>query len=369
MICARRWIPLFLITFFSYVVCFGEEPAAKARGLTRSLVVAKQGYFPVAIRLQDGRIAVVLRGGAGHLGLQGRLDMVFSSDDGRTWMPPQVVVDSPVDDRNPALGQARDGTLVVGFWRTAQYDDQGRYAPNSDKPVSTWVTRSCDGGKIWSEATAIDVAEFGWGSPFGKIVTMPDGSMVMAIYGGQRRKPGQQVKPDRDHSYVYRSADNGQTWKYLAEIGDGKQQLNETALLRLSSGKLIAAIRSRAGDVWLSDSADGGRTWTTTRPLTPRSVHPADLIELDGGRVLLVVGNRVGPFGVLGLVSDRQQQFDWPQRFTLVDDAVSGDCGYPSSVKLAGGRALTFYYATRAKDHPEWGVHCGAVVFNVPPAP
>ena len=33
-------------------------------------------------------------------------------------------------------------------------------------------------------------------------LTMPDGSMLMAIYGGQRRKPGQPVQPDRDHSYV-----------------------------------------------------------------------------------------------------------------------------------------------------------------------
>jgi BNR repeat-like domain len=364
---ARRWMPFVLLVLLSCMVYAAEEPVPKAGGLARSLVVGKQGYFPVAVRLQDGRIAVVLRGGAGHLGIQGRLDMVFSDDNGRTWTPPTVVVDSPVDDRNPALGQARDGTLVVGFWRTARYDDQGKYAPGSDKPTGTWGTRSRDGGKTWSEPTEIDVAQFGWGSPFGKIVTMPNGTLLMAVYGGQRRKPGEKVQPDRDHSYIYGSADNGQSWKYLSEIGDGKQQLNETALLRLSSGKLMAALRSRAGDVWLSESTDDARTWSATKPLTPRSVHPADLIELDDGRVLLVVGNRVGPFGVLGLVSDRQQQFDWSRRFTLVDDALSGDCGYPSSVKLAGGLALTVYYATRAKEHPEWGVHCGAVVFDVPP--
>src|SRR5881275_2248331 len=98
----------------------GGEP--KPPGLERSLVVQGQGYFPVALRLRDGRIAVVLRGGAGHLGIRGRLDMVFSADEGKTWTRPTLVVDSPVDDRNPALGQARDGTLVVGYWRTANYD-------------------------------------------------------------------------------------------------------------------------------------------------------------------------------------------------------------------------------------------------------
>ncbi len=68
------------------------------------------------------------------------------------------------------------------------------------------------------------------------------------------------------------------------------------------------------------------------------------------------------------MVSDRRQQFDWSQRFTLVDDAASLDCGYPSSVKLGDGRALTLYYATRSKEHPEWSVHCGAVAFEVPSA-
>src|SRR3954470_22162369 len=78
--------------------------------LERSLVISGQGYFPVALRLHDGRIAVTLRGGAAHLGIQGRLDMVFSSDEGKSWTRPSLVVDSPGDDRNPALGQARDSS-------------------------------------------------------------------------------------------------------------------------------------------------------------------------------------------------------------------------------------------------------------------
>jgi len=99
----------------------------------------------------------------------------------------------------------------------------------------------------------------------------------------------------RTDSHIYQSADNGQTWSYFAEIGDGKQQLNETALLRLSSGKFLAAIRSRAGDVWLSESLDGARTWSQPKLLTPPAIHPADLIELEDGRALLVMGNRAGP--------------------------------------------------------------------------
>lgn len=330
----------------------------------RSLVIGGQGYFPVAVKLRDGRIGVVLRGGAEHLGIGGRLEIVSSADDGKTWSKPTVVVDSPADDRNPAFGQAADGTLVVGFWRTETYDEKGKYDPKLDKPRTTWATRSTDGGKTWSEPAAIDVSDIGLGSPFGRIISLADGALLMAIYGYEVRPAGDKNDSNRNHSYVYRSTDHGQTWKRISEIGDGKLQLNETSLLQLPSGKIHAAARSRAGEVWLAESGDAGRSWSSPRQLTPVNVYPADLCLLADGRMLMTLGNRVGPFGVLGIVSDREGQFDWDRRFNLVTDAISRDCGYPSSVALGDGRVLTAYYATRVTEHPEWRVHCGALIYR-----
>ncbi len=117
-----------------------------------------------------------------------------------------------------------------------------------------------------------------------------------------------------------------------------------------------------------TESADDGRTWAPLRPLTPVNIHPPDLCLLADGRVPLTMGNRIGPFGVIGMVGDAHGHFDWEQRFALVTDAVSADCGYPSSVALPDGRVVTLYYATRAKDHPDWAVHAGAVLYR-PPAP
>jgi hypothetical protein len=332
----------------------------------RTLVIAGQGHFPVALRLQDGRIAALFRGPGNHLGIDGRLDMVFSSDEGKTWTAPSVVVDSPLDDRNPAFGQASDGTLVVGFWRIATYDDQGKYNPKLDKPRSTWITRSRDGGATWQAPRQIDVSDIGLGSPYGRIVTLPGGAMLMAIYGEEVRPHGEEVANDRSHSYVYRSEDQGQSWKRLSEIGDGKLQLNETSLLRLPDGRILAAVRARATDLWTAESTDEGKTWSAPVKLTPANVHPGDLCLLTDGRVLLTVGDRVGPFGVLGMVSDSAGRFDWNKRFTLINDARSGDCGYPSSVQLKDGQALTLHYATRVLSHPDWKVHCGAVRYTLP---
>ncbi|GIW78880.1 MAG: hypothetical protein KatS3mg105_0687 [Gemmatales bacterium] len=356
-----RFCLALLLSFLTCSLTWADP--AKPKGLKRSLVVSGQGYFPVAIRLQDKRIAVVLRGGAPHLGIKGRLDIVFSEDEGKTWSKPIVVNDSPVDDRNPAFGQAANGDLVVGFWRTANYDDKGRYDPNLDKPRNTWVTRSSDGGKTWSEAVEIDVSDIGWGSPFGKILTLPDQSMLMAIYGGPVQTKDNKVQRRQDHSYVYRSIDHGKTWRRYGECSNN-MQLNETALLALPSGKLLAAMRARAGGVWLASSDDGGKSWSQPKRITPANVHPADLILLPDRRILLTVGYRLKPFGVRGLISDAKGEFNWEDHFVLVDDAIGGDCGYPSSVLLQDGRVLTVYYATRVTTHRPWGIHCGALIYH-----
>jgi hypothetical protein len=346
----------------------GAEPA-KPGDWQRRLVVGGQGYFPVALRLNDGRIAIVLRGGAGHLGIKGRLDVVFSDDEGTTWTPPRVVVDTPLDDRNPAFGQAADGTLVVGFLQYGLYDDEGRHDITHDRPMNCLVTRSADGGLTWSKPVEVGVDDISGASPFGRIVLMPDRSLLMAIYGEAVHPAGNRPPYAKrtDHSYVYRSADNGQTWSRLAEIGDGKQQFNETSLLRLPTGKLVAAIRSRSTQTWMSESTDEGRTWSPPRQITPTDVHPGDLCLLPDGRLLLTVGDRATGYGVRGMIAEAGQPFDWEERFTLVDDALSKDCGYPSSVVLRDGRVLTAYYATRCREQPEWGVHCGAVTFRCKP--
>jgi len=363
----RAWSFAAVLVLTAAACCVAQEaPDALLPSIERTDVVVGQGFFPVALRLRDGRIAVVLRGGAGHLGIEGRLDVVFSSDDGKTWTEPGVVNDSPVDDRNPALGQAKDGTLVVGFYRTATYTDKGGYDPRLDKPRGVWVTRSQDGGQSWSEPTEIDVSDIGDACPYGKILTMPDGSMLMCIYGPGIGRSGKAVPgaTKRGCSFLYRSTDDGKTWSRYAVVAAGG--FNETGLARLPSGTLVAAMRTRRLDVWTARSSDGGKTWSEPAKLTPKGVHPPDLCVLPDGRVLLATGYRLTPYGVRGVVGDGEGNFDWQRHFVLVNDSRSSDCGYPSSVVLKDGRALTVYYAVGCAERPGRRVYCGAVAYRPP---
>ena len=352
-----------------------QSPPVESAGPTipvqRSLV-AKDTLFPHALRLQDGRIAVVLRSPANHLGLDGRLDMIFSADEGKTWSKPSLIVDTPLDDRDPAIGQAKDGTLVIGYYRDANYNEQGKYDRALDRPHDTWVTLSSDGGKTWQQPLQIDISEIGWGSPYGRILTLPDGAMLMPIYGLEVRPAGQKspkradgLPGDSNHSYLFRSNDNGRTWKLWSEIGDIKHQVNETAVLRLPDGKIIAAARSRNRELLRTESTDEGRTWSKLRQIAPINVHPADLTLLPDGRVLLTASQRFKPFGVVGMLGDAQGEFKWEDHFVLMDDAYSGDCGYPTNVLLKDGQVMTLYYATLLKGEPKWGTHCGALKYRV----
>ena len=72
-------------------------------GTRETLAYRGGGLFPVLTVSRDGAVVAVLRGGAGHLGLAGRIEVVRSLDQGATWSPPAVVADF----RDPAKFDAR----------------------------------------------------------------------------------------------------------------------------------------------------------------------------------------------------------------------------------------------------------------------
>jgi hypothetical protein len=342
----------------------GGAVLACAAGLSEQhvTVVEGGGYFPVLIQLKSGELMAVLRGGGAHISVKGRLDIVKSRDGGVTWSAPKTVVDSPEDDRNPAFGQLADGTIVLAYSVAGGYDETGTKFKNPTFD-GVYVMRSRDGGATWTkpkrdEATYDFYRNQGHVSPYGKIVQLRNGTALMAVYysfGGERG----------DESHVFRSKDGGRTWGEPALIG---KHSNETGLVVLPNGHVLAAMRSeKGGHLSISESSDEGHTWSEPVQITEDKEHPADLIVLKDGTILLVHGERNRPFGVHALFSrDGGKTFDSQHRLVLAADAPVTDCGYPSSVQRPDGKIVTMYYQVNdPKDAPA-SAQARAVIWEVP---
>ncbi|HZT33172.1 MAG TPA: sialidase family protein [Bryobacteraceae bacterium] len=337
-----------------------EQPAR------RVTVVEGGGYFPVAIRLRSGEILAVLRGGAPHIGVKGRLEVVTSRDGGATWSAPQTVVDGPDDDRNPAFGQLSDGTIVLGYAIARGYDATGlRFTGDTRRDHifdGVYVTRSGDGGRTWSKPerspATFALAEKGAISPYGKIVQLADGTAVMAVYYEFYDGRGNQ-------SYIFRSKDGGKTWDDPTLLGGG---YNETGIAVLADGTMLAALRTeKGGRLDVRRSTDQGRTWSEPVQVTDDREHPADLIPLKDGRVLLTYGERNRPYGARVMLSrDGGRTWERSRRILLAGDAVVTDCGYPSSVQLPDGRIVTLYYQVDDPANALPSAKAKAVIWEVP---
>ena len=314
------------------------------------------GLFPVLALSSDGVVVAVLRGGAGHIGREGRMEIVRSLDGGRAWTPPDLLADSEDDDRNPAFGLSSQGTLILLYHRQHNYDAEGNYQGGvrveDRKPVALMATRSFDSGLTWEEPYPLSIDALPTGSPYGKIVTLADGTLLAPIYNSQAwadERSGQKF----DSSYLVRSSDDGLTWGEVSLIAHHK---NETALIALPDGDLLAVLRDDdAQGLHSTRSQDGGLTWSDPIQITQARQHPADLVHLFNGDILLTYGNRNPPYRIEGRIS-RDGGRTWLDILLTFSGHLYGysteesrrtDLGYPSSVVLGESgtaQGVTMYY-------------------------
>ena len=342
-------------------------------------IVKEAGYFPVLTAVSDRELIAVFRSGAGHLGIEGRLDVARSEDAGDSWSAPMVVADSARDDRNPALGIAEGGVIVLAYHAQGGYEADGKFS-HRIRNVDMCVTRSHDGGITWEEPYLLSFEPLRSHSAYGKILTLPDGALLMPIYGQATGVLDCEVdvrSQSKCLSYLLRSEDKGLTWGKPSVVG---ADLSEGAYLLLPNGELFGILRSANEEQGLHAcrSTDAGYTWTKPQRITEPLEHPGDLVLLPNNHVLLAFGRRRPPYGVQGMISpDGGRSWD-ERRLLFCDDRPGRDCGYPSSVRLPGrqlaeggpssvsNRIITAYYS--AGDHQDAyrgdGAFARAVVYE-----
>ena len=322
-------------------------------GTRETVAYQDGGLFPVLALSRDGVVVAALRGGAGHIGREGRMEVLRSLDNGLNWTPANVVADSEDDDRNPAFGVSSQGTFILLYHRQHNYDDDGNYQGGvriSDrKPVAIMATRSFDNGLTWEEPYPLSIDALPTGSPYGKIVSLDDGTLLAPIYNSLAWAD-EQSDQSFDTSYLVRSEDDGRTWGGVSQIAPHK---NETALIVLPDAELLAVLRDdTAQGLHSARSQDGGLTWSPTTQITQAGQHPADLVHLSNGDILLTYGNRNPPHRIEGRIS-RDGGRSWLNCLLTFSGHLYGytaeetrrtDLGYPSSVVRDGSQGITMYY-------------------------
>ena len=284
--------------------------------------------FPDVRRTKSGELLCVFYAGYGHVSVpnarlpQGaRIALCRSTDEGRTWSRPTVVVDTPIDDRDPSIVELPNGDLLVAFMT---YDPKRKGDTHH-----SFTARSTDGGRTWGEPRRIP-------TPFTQLVAvstpprlMPDGRLLLTPYGNNTGDPRRYK-----HAAVLESRDNGHTWATLAEIKSDKHLLLEPDVVRLPDGKLF--LMMRAVMTW-SESTDGGRTWSDPKPLGIKGDCPYLLLT---SKDILLCGFRSRELRSTCVIYSTDFAKTW-SRPVIIDRVVGA---YPSFAELPDGRILAVYY-------------------------
>jgi hypothetical protein len=341
---------------------FAEAQSAPVEVLsTRTISHQADLYhgWPTLTRLRSGDLVVVWSGGReAHVCPFGRVEMMRSRDDGHTWTWPRVLLDSAIDDRDAGVLETSKGTLLVTTFTSLAYERilaeaeqagdwpkdrlrrwqaaHGRLPAEQRKAeLGTWVIRSVDGGRTWSERTDSLV-----NSPHGPI-QLADGRILYA---------GKELWTGENRIGVVVSEDDGVSWSWLAAIptrrGDDHRRYHELHAVETTDERIVVHIRNHndrnARETLQTESDDGGRSWSVPHAIGVWGL-PSHLLRLRDGRLLMSYGHRRPPFGNQARISADGGRH-WSDPLTISADGASGDLGYPSAVQLDDGSLITVWY-------------------------
>jgi hypothetical protein len=321
--------------------------------------------WPTIGRTADGELMVVFSGERDtHVCPYGKTQLVRSRDAGGSWSPPETINNTPLDDRDAGILVTRSGVIVVSWFTGTGVSRPERYRERFGAEVvnqwqrhykkigpevidrwrGSWTRRSTDGGLTWEPAVK-SIAS----APHGPI-QLRDGRL---LYVGNAMIDGERTLASVE------SIDDGRSWRFIGNIPvpeEDAEQLTyyEPHAVELQDARIVCLWRYeereerelsvRDSHLRKTESRDGGRTWSVTRP-TSMWGYPPHLLRLNSGDLLATYGYRRPGFGQRACLShDEGGTWDIDREIILRDDADNGDLGYPASLELEPGELLTVYY-------------------------
>ncbi len=327
--------------------------------------------WPTVIKDENDVIYVATSSGrSGHVCPFGKNYLFISLDNGKTFLPPTIINNTALDDRDAGLTYLGNGKMMLAFFKHQLqfYLDETEFLKRANRPenwgiifeeIEKWKTlpekdlvygsftkMSYDYGKTWTE-------------PIKAPISSPHGPSLLS--NGKLLWIGKEFHShefEKGAIYAFSSTDEGKTWQKEGKIdfpnGTNADNIHEPWQLELPNGEVLGFLRAQGKEVdfgftiYSTLSKDGAKTWSTPQKLDVNGSPPHAIIH-SSGAIVLTFGRRAHPFGLRALISYDYGK-TWDLELILDDTAPNDDLGYPSTIELSDGSLYTVYYKRLGDD-------------------
>ena len=253
------------------------------------------------------------------------------------WSVPQCVTkEVGIPHWNPVLFLQADGTVVLYY--------------KIGHRISTWKTmvmESRDLGHTWSEARELVPGDEGGRGPVkNKAIYCSDGRILAPA----------SIEQGPWRCFVDISADGVQWQKHPIPVSREDVNMIQPSLWEWPMGEVHGLLRTNAGFIYRTDSADFGETWSTAYAIDiPNNNSGLDGVHLGNGRIALVcnpVEKDWGPRSPLTLFLSEDNGITFQKWMDL--ETEPGEYSYPAI--LSDGKMLHICYTWNRKRIAYWQI-------------
>ena len=218
-------------------------------------------------------------GGETELATGNMAVLLYSDDNGATWVDPAVAIvhpDTAAQVTKPQLWTMADGRLWVSW---SQHTGTGGF----DGKMGTWAA-IC-------ENPGAPIDELVWSEPVRLFDGRGNGKITILNQGTAQEEWLTTAFDwiDRCYSSVYSSTDKGATWTLKGKAEVTGSTYNNAIIIERQDGSLWMLLRQLEGNMKESFSYDGGKTWTNAQ--VSNIAHPNSAIYVgwtSSGKLLMI---------------------------------------------------------------------------------